>query len=39
MKPLHRLEVIALYLVTWGLVLLGVLSLLGGCRGAERMLP
>ena len=39
MTPLHRLEIIALYAVSWGIVLLGVLAFLGGCRGLEPMLP
>ena len=39
MKPLHLLELIALYAVTWGIVLLAVLAFLGGCRGVEPWLP
>ena len=39
MSGRHRLEVLALYVASWFLVLLGVLAFLGGCRGAEPMLP
>ena len=39
MRPRLLLEVLAIYGLTWFLVLLGVVAFLGGCRGVEPMLP
>ena len=39
MSGRRLLEVVALYVASWFLVLLGVLAFLGGCRGVEPMLP
>ena len=33
------IQVLALYVASWFLVLLGVLAFLGGCRGVEPWLP